>query len=236
MSIDKIKSVPSYAKHDDGGGEAPRTWEEAIAVVHDKMYGNVPNKYGSTHIECLDACFDIFPKGKPLVDVGAGQGRNTMPLLRHGLDVDIVDLSQVGVDIIKDAAERESLKLRDVFVGDVANFIPQKEYGGVVMSFIWQQMERNKALSLIRKMQDATVPGGIHALGVFTKNGDLYDSAIKKYGDRFFINTDELIGLYGDEWELIYKNEVTVDTKSKKPDGSYRDNDVVYIAFRKKLK
>jgi len=57
------------------------------------------------------------PPGRAL-DVGAGQGRNSLYLARQGWDVTGVDISDAGIEIVRKQAERSKLK----FTGVVADF------------------------------------------------------------------------------------------------------------------
>jgi SAM-dependent methyltransferase len=57
------------------------------------------------------------PKDVPVLDVGAGSGRNTLPLAREGFPVDAVELTPGLAQILRADAEKEQLPVR-VFEGD----------------------------------------------------------------------------------------------------------------------
>src|SRR5262249_37802511 len=59
------------------------------------------------------------PSGHPVLDIGAGTGRNALALARRGHPVDVVEMTPKFADIIRAEAEREGLGVRviqrDVF-------------------------------------------------------------------------------------------------------------------------
>jgi SAM-dependent methyltransferase len=57
------------------------------------------------------------PAEVPVLDVGAGSGRNTLPLAREGFPVDAVELTPGLAEILRADAAKESLPVR-VFEGD----------------------------------------------------------------------------------------------------------------------
>jgi precorrin-6B methylase 2 len=58
------------------------------------------------------------PEAHPVLDIGAGTGRNALALARRGHPVDAVEMSPKFADIIRAEADRESLPVR-VMDGDV---------------------------------------------------------------------------------------------------------------------
>jgi SAM-dependent methyltransferase len=72
----------------------------------------------------------------PVLDVGAGSGRNTLPLARLGLRTDAVEITPTLVTALKEAAAKEQLQVR-VFQGDILNEslpLPHNHYGMVVLA------------------------------------------------------------------------------------------------------
>ena len=58
------------------------------------------------------------PSQVPILDIGAGTGRNTLPLARAGFPADAVELAPSLAKILRDEAEKEGLPVK-VFEGDV---------------------------------------------------------------------------------------------------------------------
>jgi SAM-dependent methyltransferase len=76
------------------------------------------------------------PKDVPILDIGAGTGRNTLPLAREGFPVDAVELAPSLADILKSEVEKEKLPAR-VFQGDALDGsveLPENHYKLVVLA------------------------------------------------------------------------------------------------------
>jgi hypothetical protein len=58
------------------------------------------------------------PGDCPVLDAGAGSGRNTLPLARLGLPTDAVEITHALVKTLRRAVQKEKLKIR-VFQGDI---------------------------------------------------------------------------------------------------------------------
>jgi len=79
---------------------------------YDSQYGETEHFFGREpevilrqHLSCLD------PR-RPVLDIGVGQGRNTLFLARHGFRIDAIDPSTVAVDTIRQKADSEKLPVR----------------------------------------------------------------------------------------------------------------------------
>ncbi|MEM8890813.1 MAG: class I SAM-dependent methyltransferase [Bacteroidota bacterium] len=67
--------------------------------------------FGMPYPELLAFFSQFEGKGK-ILDLGCGQGRDSIPLARMGFEVFAVDSSKVGIDQIKEVVKEEGLKLR----------------------------------------------------------------------------------------------------------------------------
>jgi len=53
-----------------------------------------------------------FPGGSPLLEIGCGSGMETIPMLREGHELVVVDLSERMLDVVREKARREGLSER----------------------------------------------------------------------------------------------------------------------------
>jgi SAM-dependent methyltransferase len=114
------------------------------------------------HSESLFRCFVAFanppPQGR-MLEMGAGGGRYTIPLLRLGYAVDAVDLSPVALDRLTDRARAEGLdgRLR-TFVGDAAQLSLEPVYDLVYGIHLLHHVP--DPVRVLTAMRCAARPGG----------------------------------------------------------------------------
>ena len=83
----------------------------------DRLYQDTPAAFGSSPTRLLLDHVDRVDPSRPVVDVGAGQGRNALFLGRRGLSVDALEPSEVGASAIEAVVAVEGLPVRVHRVG-----------------------------------------------------------------------------------------------------------------------
>jgi cyclopropane fatty-acyl-phospholipid synthase-like methyltransferase len=122
------------------------------------------------------------PPGKAL-DIGMGQGRNSMFLAALGWDVTGFDISEVGVAQANAEAAKRGLKI-DARVGDVDKFDYGKDrYDLIVGMYMHEYLTRNAA-----KVMAALKPGGM--LVVEGIHRDINKDSLR--GERYGYRNNEL--------------------------------------------
>ena len=106
------------------------------------------------------------PAGRAL-DIGAGEGSDSIRLAKLGYEVDAVEMSAVGAKKIQCFAEEAGVhdKVR-VFAADVQDFEPDGLYDVVICNGVLHYIEGKK--SVIELMQQATRPGGINVVSLWS--------------------------------------------------------------------
>lgn len=71
-----------------------------------------------------EGMLDYFTKQErgELIDLGAGQGRDSIPLNKMGYDVTAVDISKVGLNQIKEKANNIKTVLADIYTYNIEPF------------------------------------------------------------------------------------------------------------------
>lgn len=87
--------------------------------TYDKHYTK-PGYFGNPYPELVNYFESYEPKGK-LLDLGCGQGRDTIALARMGYAVIGVDISEVGISQMMNVAKKEGLNIRGI-VADIYNY------------------------------------------------------------------------------------------------------------------
>lgn len=129
------------------------------------------------------------PAACPVLDIGAGTGRNALALARRGHTVDAVEMSPKFAAILRDEAARESLAIRvierDVFVmGDEL----RRDYGLVVLSEVASDFRDAGQLRRMFELAAACLaPGGRLVFNVFLPHvGYTPDEAARQLGQQVY--------------------------------------------------
>jgi SAM-dependent methyltransferase len=137
------------------------------------------------------------------LDVGAGEGADAIRLAKLGYEVDAVEVSSVGAKKIQWFAEEAGVhgRLR-VFSSDVLDFRPDGQYDVVICNGVLHYIEDKH--SVIELMQQATRPGGINVISLwsdFTPVPDCHEF-VPVYSD----SEDGVVASSYKEWpkEFIY--------------------------------
>lgn len=171
---------------------------------------------------------NILPSGNVL-DIGGGVGRNTLFLARHGFSIDVIDLSEVGLEKIATEAAQENLPVTTT-LGDITELGITKTYSVIIAAYILHHIQNKAARDLIENIRSHTEPGGLNIIGTFTKDGDFYRNDIAD--ERFFPDTNELKGLYKD-WKIISYTESSSTALRKHEDGTPMINTAAVLLAQK---
>ena len=110
------------------------------------------------------------PAQAPILDVGAGVGRNTLPVARNGHPVDAVELTPEFVQIIAKEAKQENLPVRIIQsnIFNPALKLPQNYYKlALISEVITHFRSLAEVRTLLAMMCNATQPGGLLLFSLF---------------------------------------------------------------------
>jgi len=133
--------------------EAP-FWEKGYADMEVSTMG------GPNHdiVELLGA----LPKGARVLDLGAGEGRNSFFLARNGCQVHAVDISESGMAKLATLAERAGLDI-ETEVGDIGEHPVDGQWDLVMAHGVIDYLDNDAWHGLVDRIMAHTVPGGFNA-------------------------------------------------------------------------
>jgi SAM-dependent methyltransferase len=129
------------------------------------------------------------PASYPILDIGAGTGRNALALARRGHPVDAVELTPKFAELIGADAERESLQVH-VFQGDVFNtpLELRRDYQLILLSEVVSDFRTTQQLRQVFQLAaDCLAPGGQLVFNAFVAEaGFVPDDAVLQLGQQYY--------------------------------------------------
>ena len=160
------------------------------------------DKYGltRTHSEVLHAA-TIVPPGKTL-DLGCGNGRNSLYLAANGFDVTAWDKNPLSINNLESIRQEEGLDNLRTAIQDLNTLSFDGEYDFILSTVVLMFLEAKTIPGLIDNMQRGTRAGGYNLI-VAAMDTDDYPCTV---GFPFAFKPRELSNYYTG-WELLKYNE-----------------------------
>ncbi|MCE9630300.1 MAG: class I SAM-dependent methyltransferase [Planctomycetia bacterium] len=168
------------------------------------------------------------PAACPVLDIGAGTGRNALALARRGHAVDAVEMSGQFAAILRTAAEHESLGMR-VIEGDVFETRDglRHDYGLVVLSEVASDFRSTDQLrGMFELAAECLAPGGRLVFNVFLpRDGYVPDAAARELGQQvytaIFTHPEVAAAAAGLPLDLVADDSVYDYEKQHLPEGAW---------------
>jgi cyclopropane fatty-acyl-phospholipid synthase-like methyltransferase len=126
--------------------------------------------YGEVPSSAIKAFLDQVGGGGPALDLGAGAGRDTIALAIAGFDVTAVDLSQRGLERIRQrAADADVAHRVQTCVADVREAeMPASKYAAIVATTVLDHIPAADAIEVWKRMTAALADTGFLFVEVHT--------------------------------------------------------------------
>jgi tellurite methyltransferase len=160
------------------------------------------------------------------LDLGAGEGSDSIRLALLGYHVDAVEISVVAAGKISRFAADAGVQV-GVTVADIREFAPSGRYDVVICNGVLHYLDEKE--QVVARMQDATLPGGIDVISLwstYTAVPDCHDSAPVFCDDEQGVVTKLYQGWHK---ELVYFERDKVET-SHSDLPSHRHSHIKLIA------
>lgn len=155
----------------------PAFWDERYQA-HDRLFGPAPDPF-------LADALSGLPSGTSVLDVGGGDGRNTLPPAHeHGFEVTVLDFAPHALDTAAAYASAHGIASTALHA-DVRTWTPQRRYDAAVVAFV--QLLPNERTRLYDRLRTAVRPGGT-IIGLWFRPdhaGKAYDRIGPSKSDRY---------------------------------------------------
>lgn len=170
----------------------------------------------------------IDPSTCPVLDIGAGTGRNALALARRGHPVDAVEFTLQFADVIRSEALRESLDVR-VIVRDLFEAVDdlRRDYQLIVLSEVVSDFRTTQQLrTLFELASHCLSPGARLVFNAFLpRHGYELEDAARELGQQvhtsLFSRQEMLTAAAGLPLELVADDSVYEYEKTHLPPGGW---------------
>lgn len=153
-----------------------------------------------THSDVVEAAKVVAP-GKTL-DLGCGNGRNSLYLAANGYDVTAWDKNPMSIANLERIKSAEGLTNLNAKVADLNALRFEGEYDFILSTVVLMFLEAKTIPGLIENMQRCTKPGGYNLIVAAMDTEDFPCTV----GFPFAFKTGELRNYYSG-WDLLKYNE-----------------------------
>jgi 2-polyprenyl-3-methyl-5-hydroxy-6-metoxy-1,4-benzoquinol methylase len=173
-----------------------KTVSEHFAEKLDQMETEVFGKHPNAKV--IDVAHKLPPMSHVL-DVGAGSGRNTLPLARMNLSVDAIELAEIFSLQLQSLGDRESLPIK-VIQADILHPLVRLPLGHYQLAILAEILPHFRDPDQVRlalaKMCDGVAKDGLILFNTFvTQSGYIPSEAerqVAQVSQAFFLTEDEL--------------------------------------------
>jgi tellurite methyltransferase len=182
--------------------------------VYDERYSR-PGLYWGSKPTGLARDFVRIARSLPrlprtLVDLGSGEGRDSIYFARQGYRVLGVDISSVGVLKAERRASRLGVNVR-FRVGDIRTYLLGRRVDVVFSSGVLNNLPRRIRVARFEHFKSSTSPGGINAMYADVPKPYIPPQTTNPFASPF--RSGELLGYYGD-WEILDSGQVEFVSRS----------------------
>ncbi len=188
--------------------QPPANWDPVYAGTDGYVFGTEPSQITHTAFRFFQL-FGGKPSAATALDLGSGEGRDTAFLAQAGMHVTARDIAPSGLQKTRALLQKRGLPLNkvDLALGDAREFeYPREAYDLALAANVFQFLPAAEVPLHFQRLQGATKPGGICAVGVFSP-------AMAGWGvqiDRYWTATaDDLRAFFPQEagWLLLDRTE-----------------------------
>jgi len=133
----------------------------------DDLYRETKDYFGAGPDPSLEEYAELLDPSRTVLDIGCGQGRNTLYLAHRGFTVDALDPSRVALDQLTKAADESGVSVQTIHgtfedLGEVC-----RDYGGILVFGLIPVLYRSEVNGLVSAVRNHLGDGGILFITAF---------------------------------------------------------------------
>ncbi len=157
--------------------------------------------------QILNLIWKNFLPGSKILDLGCGQGSDSLFLAKNNFFVTAIDSSDVAINQIKVKKDEFKLDNLELICGDIQDFnIEKNKYQVIICRNVLNFLSKDRTKEIINNLQDKIQSGGYIIVEVFTKNDPSFLSSNKFIS---YFEEQELLNIFS-KYKIIYYLENTI--------------------------
>jgi 2-polyprenyl-3-methyl-5-hydroxy-6-metoxy-1,4-benzoquinol methylase len=173
----------------------------------DDRFGKKEFAFGKEPNPLLKRYIHFLPKGRVL-DIAAGEGRNSVFLAQNGFEVDAVDISEKGLKKAQKLAKEKGVKI-NTFLVDLDQYQIEKEQYDLIANFYFLRRR------LIPRIKQGLKKGGKVVFETYLLEHRKLGTGGPKQA-KYFLKPNELLRLYKNFRILFYREGIFREGGRKK--------------------
>lgn len=126
---------------------------------YEKVYQQQRHALGRPSQQFVDFFQQYAKQAADVLDIGCGQGRDSLFIARRGHRVVGVDKSSTGIAQLLEDAQTEKLNIEG-YVADLSEYVPQGTYDVIVIDRTLHMLDANTRLRVLERVSPATRQAG----------------------------------------------------------------------------
>jgi len=182
----------------------------------------------------LKRVLSYAPKEGVALDIGAGEGRNSIFLAKKGFHVVAVDKIPEGLEKLENFAKKQNLSI-ETHVLDIENFhFPSQKYSLVLSVAALDFMRFSSFRNIIKKVEDSLLPQGVVYLSVFSINDPFFAKLNKEQFKNIEDKSDLEVSIIGkgENPRTVYFSERALSWLKKYLKARKDDKKPLFINYR----
>lgn len=176
---------------------------------YNKIYSSFDASGKINPSQILNLIWKNFLPDNKILDLGCGQGSDSLFLIKQGFSVTAIDSSSVAINQLK--AKKDEIKLNnlELICGDIKDYnIEKDKYQVIICRNVLNFFNKEETLEILNDLQNNIQKDGYIIIEAFTKNDPSFTSK-NKFNSYF--NEQELLNFFVGYKILYYLENIILD-------------------------